>query len=282
MVGIILGLAIYNSTILDVPLPPFVFQRLAFVRPQQGYSAGPSEVPLHKKYTLGDLAQFRPSLARGLKQLLDFNGDIEQTFMRTFVVSVDMYGARYEVPLCRNGENIPVTNKNRREYVDLYIQYLLDTSVSRQFEPFTRGFRQVCTGSAFGLFRPEEIELLIRGSDEPLDVHTLRAVAEYDEWLDPSPDGSVAQIVWFWDIFLEASPADQRKLLLFITGSDRMPAAGASMMPLTLSCLGGDCDRLPTARTCFNRLSLWRYATKEKMRRLLWLAVHESEGFGLA
>lgn len=232
-------------------------------------------------HTLSDLAQYRPRLARGLKQLLDFEDDVEQTFMRTFVVEVEKYGSRYEVPLCKGGENLPVTNKNRREYVDLYVRHLLDSSVARQFEPFKRGFYQVCSGSAFDLFRPEEVELLIRGSDEPLDVTTLRGVAEYEEWRVLRPDDTIPQVKWFWELFISAVPQDQRKLLLFITGSDRVPAAGASMMPLRISCLGEDSERLPVARTCFNKISLWRYATREKMSRLLWLAVHESEGFGL-
>jgi E3 ubiquitin-protein ligase HECTD2 len=231
--------------------------------------------------SLSDLSQYKPRLARGLRQLLDFEGDVESTFLRTFVVEVERYGSRYEVPLCKDGERKPVTSKNRREYVDLYVRYVLDTAVARQFEPFKRGFYQVCSGSAFGLFRPEEVELLVRGSDEPLDVATLRGVAVYDEWGTRNPDCESEQVVWFWELFIDAVPQNQRKLLSFITGSDRVPAAGASMMPLTITCLGDDADRLPVARTCFNRLSLWRYASKEKMSRLLWLAVHESEGFGL-
>jgi E3 ubiquitin-protein ligase HECTD2 len=157
----------------------------------------------------------------------------------------------------------------------------LDTSVNRQFEPFKRGFYNVCSGNAFGLFRPEEVELLIRGSDEALDIARLRSVAEYDNWEYRNPDALVDQVNWFWDILEEASSKDQRKLLLFITGSDRLPAAGASMMPLKISCLGDDCDRFPIARTCFNMLSIWRYSTKEKLRTKLWTAVYESEGFGL-
>ena len=75
--------------------------------------------------------------------------------------------------------------------------------------------------------------------------------------------------------------AVQRKLLLFITGSDRIPATGAASLTLTLRCLGNDCGRYPTARTCFNSLGLWRYNSKEKLESMLWGAVYGSEGFGL-
>ena len=45
---------------------------------------------------------------------------------------------------------------------------------------------------------------------------------------------------------------------------------------------GPDTDRLPTAHTCFNLLLLPQYADADKMRRLLVLAIGNSEGFGIA
>jgi E3 ubiquitin-protein ligase HECTD2 len=281
LVGAVLGLAIYNSIILDVPLPPFMFRKLLSVAPNTTQQNQFTHVRQHMRYGLEDLAQYRPQLARGLKQLLEYDGDVEKTFCADFAIDVQKYDTTVRVPLRKGGETRPVTNANRQEYVDLYIHYLLDTAVARQFEPFKRGFYNVCSGNAFSLFRPEEVELLIRGSDEQLDVATLRGVAEYENWSSQRPDGVDSQVGWFWEVFGEASPSDQRKLLLFITGSDRLPAAGASLMPIRLACLGEDCQRFPVARTCFNLLSLWKYSSKEKLRSMLWRAVYESEGFGL-
>ncbi|KAH7321145.1 hypothetical protein B0I35DRAFT_428677 [Stachybotrys elegans] len=280
LVGIVMGLAIYNSTIIDVALPPVAFRKLLASAPS--HSLAPSSHPRPVlRYTLEDLAEFRPRLARGLKQLLDYDGDVEKTFSLDFVVEVDKYGTTTSVPLCPGGERKPVTNHNRREYVDLYVRYILDVSVTRQFEPFKRGFYTVCGGNAFSLFRPEEIELLVRGSDESLDISSLRAVAQYDNWGTPKPDGQEPVVSWFWETFHQASPGDQRRMLLFITGSDRIPAMGATTLSIKLSCLGDDCGRFPIARTCFNLLSLWRYKSKERLEAMLWRAVMESEGFGL-
>src|SRR5262249_32628704 len=140
-------------------------------------------------------------------QLLDFDGDVQTTFCRDFVAEVDRYGENVIVPLCPGGEARPVTNSNRREFVDLYLQYILDTSVNRQFEPFKRGFYMVCGGNALSLFAPEEIELLIRGSGEPLDVQALRAVAIYDGWGAQSPPRELDTVVkWFWSFFERISP----------------------------------------------------------------------------
>ncbi|TKA64535.1 hypothetical protein B0A55_11623 [Friedmanniomyces simplex] len=289
LVGVLLGLAIYNSTILDVAFPPFAFRKLLAAAPNSAGSGNVSSLTGTKgqmTYTLSDLAEFRPALAAGLQQLLDFDGDVEATYCRDFVASVERYGVTTSVPLIPNGDGTPVTNANRQEFVDAYLRWLLDTSVARQFEPFKRGFFTVCAGNALSLFRAEEIELLIRGSEEPLDVDSLRAVAV----LIPHPEEyDIPVINWFWELFAEASPERQRKLLAFITGSDRIPAVGATSLVLRIVA-GGDGwggggeeerRRFPVARTCFNVIVLWRYDYREMMEEKLWRAVEESEGFGL-
>ena len=40
------------------------------------------------------------------------------------------------------GGDIPVTNSNREEYVHLYVQHILDTSIAPQFEAFRKGSRR--------------------------------------------------------------------------------------------------------------------------------------------
>ncbi|RWA11002.1 hypothetical protein EKO27_g4095 [Xylaria grammica] len=280
LVGVVLGLAIYNSTILDVAFPPFAFRKLLAAAPSPAAGTPGHSRPI-MNYTLGDLAEFRPALARGLRQLLNFDGDVQSTFCLDFVVDVERYGTRIRVPLCPGGETKMVTNANRKEYVDMYVRYLLDTSIARQFEPFKRGFFTVCAGNALTLFKPEEIELLVRGSDEPLDITSLKAVAAYTNWPRGSSPKTESTILWFWDTFENAPPRDQRRLLSFITGSDRIPAMGAASLVIKINCLGNDEGRFPSARTCFNILSLYRCRTRERLESSLWRAVNESEGFGL-
>lgn len=299
LVGALLGLAIYNSTILDIALPPFAFRKLLAAAPTSATATVSSLTGTKGQmtYTLDDLAELRPSLAAGLQQLLDFDGDVRETYCRDFVATTERYGVIVDVPLISNGEGTPVTNENRHEFVDAYVRYLLDTAVVKQFEPFKRGFFQVCAGNALSLFRAEEIELLIRGSDEALDVDSLKAVAVYENWrhfqpphqIVPDPAESVPVIQWFWDLFAQASPDRQRKLLTFITGTDRIPAVGATSLVLRIVAAGDgwggggpeERERFPVARTCFNMLILHRYDFREALEAKLWRAVEESEGFGL-
>jgi E3 ubiquitin-protein ligase HECTD2 len=290
LVGVVLGLAIYNSTILDVALPPFAFRKLLASAPTY---TGPTTTAIRPSslYTIDDLAEWSPVLARGLQQLLDHEGDVETTFCRDFVADVERYGQIYQIPLCSNGEKRPVTNSNRREFVELYIRYLLDTSVARQYEPFKRGFFTVCGGNALSLFRPEEIELLIRGSDEPLDIPSLRAVAVYENWPSgdwiPAGDNSSRVkteprvVQWFWEYLNAADTTTQRAILTFITGSDRIPAMGTTSLVIKVVCLTDDHNRYPVARTCFNIIGLHQYRSKDELVSHVWRAIQDSEGFGL-
>ncbi|KAK3904601.1 hypothetical protein C8A05DRAFT_42350 [Staphylotrichum tortipilum] len=310
LVGVVLGLAIYNSTILDVALPPFAFRKLLLSghnHPSPSSPPASTPPPPSMTYTLSDLAEYRPALARGLRALLDYEGDdVESVFCLDFCVAIPRYGAVERVPLCPHGERRAVTNANRREYVDAYVRYMLDGAVARQFEPFKRGFFTVCVGGTgtegvLGLFRPEEIELLIRGAGGvgggEVDVEGLGGGAVYEGWSsrDKSEKPSARAgrgkeqaeeeedptIAWFWEAFASAPPGRQRALLAFITGSDRVPAVGAAALGIRVMCLGKECGRFPTARTCFNLIGLWSGAERAVFEERLWRAVEESEGFGL-
>ena len=74
LVGILLGLAIYNGIILDVHFPLVVYKKLL------GY-----------KVSLHDLSDIQPTLCKGLQQLLLYDGDVEIDFDQRFDVSGETY-----------------------------------------------------------------------------------------------------------------------------------------------------------------------------------------------
>ncbi|XP_013916108.1 PREDICTED: probable E3 ubiquitin-protein ligase HECTD2 [Thamnophis sirtalis] len=47
-----------------------------------------------------------------------------------------------------DGDKIPVTNENRKEYVQLYVDFLLNKSIYKQFAAFYYGFHSVCASYA--------------------------------------------------------------------------------------------------------------------------------------
>ena len=60
---------------------------------------------------------------------------MEEVFCQTFTAGQAGVGEVMVVPLCEDGEEVMVTEDNRREYVDLYVNYVLNASVHRQARP---------------------------------------------------------------------------------------------------------------------------------------------------
>lgn len=259
LVGILLGLAIYNGIILDVHFPLVIYKKL------QG-----------EKLDLQDLMNIQPSLAKSLQELLEFEGDVEDTFCYTFQVSSSEFGNLQSVELLPNGKFISVTNSNREQFVGLYVNHLLVKSVERQFEAFSRGFHKVCGGQVLTLFRPDELELLICGCPV-IDFYELEVAATYDEGYNHTHP----TIIMLWRVVNEMTVEQKKAFLMFVTGSDRVPLKGLVHLTFIVQRHGEDSDRLPTALTCFNRLLLPEYSNKEKLKERLIVAIENCKGFGL-
>ncbi|KAG4087335.1 hypothetical protein H8356DRAFT_1281619 [Neocallimastix lanati (nom. inval.)] len=260
LVGIVIGLALYNGVILAVNFPRLMYKRL-----------------LDEEPTLEDIKLAFPALGKGLEQMLNWtDGDVGDIFMRSFQISYEVYGQVKTYNLVENGENILVTNENREEFVKLYIHHLVIDSIKRQFTAFRRGFYKVCGGYALKMCRAEELELLISGSVE-LDYEELEKATEYDDGY--SKDHIV--IKNFWEIVHAMTYDQKKKLLMFVTASDRVPLKGLGNLTFVIQRNGPDTDRLPTALTCFGRLLLPEYSTKEKLKNRLLTAIENAKGFGL-
>eukprot|EP00009_Paramoeba_aestuarina_P002693 CAMPEP_0201515566 /NCGR_PEP_ID=MMETSP0161_2-20130828/7096_1 /ASSEMBLY_ACC=CAM_ASM_000251 /TAXON_ID=180227 /ORGANISM="Neoparamoeba aestuarina, Strain SoJaBio B1-5/56/2" /LENGTH=342 /DNA_ID=CAMNT_0047912423 /DNA_START=718 /DNA_END=1743 /DNA_ORIENTATION=+ len=162
LVGMIIGLAIYNGVILDLHFPPVIYKKL-----------------MSKPVVFSDLEEVDPGLYKGLKQLMEYPGDdVEDVFCRTFEVSIEAFGETNTHPLKPGGSDIPLTNANRNEYVDLYAKHILADSIERQFSAFRKGFMRLCGGNSLALLKPEELELLVCGNPE-IDFHKLEEVSQY-------------------------------------------------------------------------------------------------------
>ncbi|XP_024642604.2 ubiquitin-protein ligase E3A isoform X6 [Macaca nemestrina] len=98
LIGIVLGLAIYNNCILDVHFPMVVYRKL-----------------MGKKGTFRDLGDSHPVLYQSLKDLLEYEGNVEDDMMITFQISqTDLFGNPMMYDLKENGDKIPITNENRK------------------------------------------------------------------------------------------------------------------------------------------------------------------------
>ncbi|KAF9431462.1 putative E3 ubiquitin-protein ligase HTD2 [Entomortierella beljakovae] len=271
MVGRLIGLAIYNGIILDIHFPLALYKKLALAAETQGEPHKAEEV-----WDLDDLAELDPTLARGLKQLETFEGDVLDAYDRTFQIEYESLGQKYQYDLVPDGASIPLTNENRSEFIKEYLKFYFTTSIVKQFNAFSEGFHLVTLGSAIQLFRPEEVEQLICGSPD-LDFNALEEITQYEGGFN----AKTKIIRWFWEIVHAYDEKDKKRLLFFATGSDRVPIGGLGHLTFTISKNGPDSMRLPTSHTCYNTLMLCAYSTKERLQERLMTAIGNAEGFGL-
>lgn len=99
LIGIVLGLAIYNTIILAVNFPMVVYRKLMGLRG-----------------TFDDLADWSPELYRSLSDVLAYDGaDIDEVFMLTFRISyADVFGGVLTHDLKTGGDQMAVTQDNKR------------------------------------------------------------------------------------------------------------------------------------------------------------------------
>ncbi|CRK96978.1 CLUMA_CG010297, isoform A [Clunio marinus] len=262
LIGIVLGLAIYNHVILPVNFPIVVYRKL-----------------MNWKLTWHDLKDFNPVIYNSLKSLLTYDEpDIEEVFSQTFEIGYqDVFGSSLKHNLKKDGDKIFVNHFNKQEFVELYADFLMNKSIEKQFKAFKKGFRMVTDESPLSyLFRPEEIELLVCGSNN-FDFDELEKSTEYEGGYSSNSE----IIKHFWSIVHGFSLESKRKLLQFTTGSNRVPIGGFSKLKLVIARHGPDCDRLPTSHTCFNILLLPEYSAREKLEERLLKAINYSKGFGM-
>jgi hypothetical protein len=168
-----------------------------------------------------------------------------------------------------------VTNENRLQYVYDYIFWLTYKSVAPQLVAFKRGFYSCFDRKALTLLNPELLRVMVEGH-QTIDINALRQAAQYENDYNPS----TPIIRYFWDIVSEYSQEMRRKLLVFVTANERVPVGGIRTVTFSIVRNGSDTENLPTASTCFGKLLLPEYNSKEKLEKKLALALEYSQGFG--
>ncbi|KAI9702992.1 MAG: hypothetical protein M1836_008206 [Candelina mexicana] len=168
-----------------------------------------------------------------------------------------------------------VTNESRERFVRDYIYWLTDRSIRVQYEAFARGFFVCVDKTAISMFNTEALQTVVEGIQD-IDINGLERVAKYED-----PYDSCQRIIKdFWAVVKEYSLQRKRQLLEFVTSSDRVPANGVGSITFVIMRAGPDSERLPSSTTCFGRLLLPEYASREKLKDKLNTALEHTKGFG--
>uniref|UniRef100_A0A4W4FWY4 HECT domain-containing protein n=1 Tax=Electrophorus electricus TaxID=8005 RepID=A0A4W4FWY4_ELEEL len=259
LIGILCGLAIYNSTVVDLHFPLVLYKKLLDVCP-----------------SLEDLKELSPTEGRSLQQLLDYEGDdVEDAFCLTFITR-EYYGMTEVKELIPAGESITVIKSNREEFVQAYLRYIFSDSVRELYSAFSGGFLKVCGGRVLSLFQPSELMAMVVGNSS-YDWEELEKNAVYKGEFSASHP----TVHMFWEVFHDFPLEKKKKFLLFLTGSDRIPIHGMASLRIILQSTAVAENYLPVAHTCYNLLDMPCYRTRDTLHLQLTRAIEQYEGFSL-
>ncbi|XP_058458874.1 ubiquitin-protein ligase E3C [Malaya genurostris] len=262
-IGRILGKALYENLLVELPLAEFFLSKLAGKH---------SDVDIHQ------LASLDPVLHRNLMSLKAYEGDVSDLGLDFTIVCDELGETRIE-ELKPNGSNIMVTTSNRLEYIQLMADFKLNRQIRSQCLAFRQGLANVLPIEWLYMFSNKELQVLISGAEIPVDVHDLRQNTRYGG--DFTIEHNTIQL--FWKVVEEFDDIQRRQLLKFVTSCSRPPLLGfKDLDPPFCIQNAGDTDRLPSASTCMNLLKLPAVEKEEVLREKLLYAIQSGSGFELS
>ena len=213
LIGIVIGLAIYNEHILDFRFPMTIYRKLLGQTP-----------------SMRDLREVNPWRHQGFAKLLKARTAEEvDAFGLTFTATKIVFGDEVVVDLIENGRDVPVTIENRSAYVKAYVEWFFVDAIQYPFDAFKKGFHRLCGGPVIHFFRPEELEQLVCGCAH-FDFNALEAATRYEDGY--AKDDPTMRM--FWRVVHAMTETQKRRLLFFATGSDRAPIDGLGALPFVI------------------------------------------------
>ncbi|XP_064168117.1 E3 ubiquitin-protein ligase NEDD4-like isoform X3 [Anguilla rostrata] len=259
-IGRVAGMAVYHGKLLDA----------FFIRPFY-------KMMLQKPIALQDMESVDSEYFNSLNWILE--NDPTDLDLR-FTVDEELFGQTHQHELKPGGVDIVVTDKNKKEYIHLVIQWRFVNRIQKQMTAFKEGFYELIPLDLIKIFDENELELLMCGLGD-VDVNDWRENTKYK-------NGYCANqpvIQWFWKAVLLMDAEKRIRLLQFVTGTSRVPMNGFAELygsngpQLFTIEQWGTPDKLPRAHTCFNRLDLPPYESFEELREKLHIAIENAQGF---
>ncbi|XP_076984103.1 E3 ubiquitin-protein ligase NEDD4 isoform X2 [Tamandua tetradactyla] len=259
-IGRVAGMAVYHGKLLDG----------FFIRPFY-------KMMLQKPITLHDMESVDSEYYNSLRWILE--NDPTELDLR-FIIDEELFGQTHQHELKNGGSEIVVTNKNKKEYIYLVIQWRFVNRVQKQMAAFKEGFFELIPQDLIKIFDENELELLMCGLGD-VDVNDWREHTKYKNGY--SVNHQVIQ--WFWKAVLMMDSEKRIRLLQFVTGTSRVPMNGFAELygsngPQSFTVeQWGTPEKLPRAHTCFNRLDLPPYESFEELWDKLQMAIENTQGF---
>ncbi|EAS06148.2 HECT domain ubiquitin transferase (macronuclear) [Tetrahymena thermophila SB210] len=225
---------------------------------------------LKKNLYVKDLEDIDPELSRNLMWMLE--NDVDD-LMYDFSYVENILGCQRTIDLIKDGQNIAVTEENKKQYVKKFCIVKMINNIEKQAKAFITGLEQIIPREALELFNVQELGLHLTGMPT-VDIDDMKKNTQYQYYTENN-----RVIKWFWEVLQEENEIIRANFLFFLTGSFKVPYGGFKNYPLKID-RGVSPDSLPVAHTCFNQIDLPEYESKEKLKEKLLIAISEgSQGF---
>jgi len=234
-----------------------------------------------------DLEDIDEECFERLKGLKDMGADVEYVGV-DFTFTEDLLGMKETVELIEGGADVELKEDNLPEYLEARLRHHLLGRYEAQVNELLLGFYDVLPEPLLTIFDFQELELLMCGLPE-IEMEDWMENTDYTgEFIREGPSHEVC--VWFWDIVGGYDQEMKARLLQFVTGTSGVPANGfgslqgpdGELRNFSIEGVTLDTCVYPRSHTCFNRLDLPLYETRDQLEEKLRIAVTmASTGFDL-
>lgn len=228
-----------------------------------------------------DIMQIDEEYYNNLKQmqgLAQQNEDLSMLCL-DFTTQMDVMGVKEQVELLPGGADKDVTNDNFNEYLEACLRFRVLNRVKPQLTELLLGFYDVIPEPLLTIFDFQELELLMCGLPE-IDLEDWKRNTDYSgDYEHIGVDYPTCG--WFWEVVEEFDQEMKARLLQFVTGTSGVPSRGFGVLQgndgnirkFTIHGVSVHECLYPRAHTCFNRIDLPMYETKDELQERLKLAV---------
>jgi E3 ubiquitin-protein ligase HUWE1 len=138
-IGKMIGKAIYDGRLLDAYFSRAFYKQI-----------------LGRKVDIRDLESVDPEYHKSLVWMLE--NDITGIIDLDFSLEVEEFGAKKVIDLKENGSQIPVTEENKQEYVNLVVEHRLESAIKDQIKAILDGFYEIIPRNLISIFDPDQLE----------------------------------------------------------------------------------------------------------------------------
>ncbi|XP_030226026.1 ubiquitin-protein ligase E3B [Gadus morhua] len=291
-VGKMLGKAMYEGIVVDVPFASFFLSQVLGHHHSSFYSS------------IDELPSLDSEFYKNLTSIKRYDGDVGDLGL-TLSYDEDVMGQLVCHELIPGGKTMAVINENKISYIHLMAHFRMHTQIKEQTGAFIRGFRSIINPEWLHVFSTPEVQRLVSGDNAEIDLDDLKKHTVYYGGFHSSH----RVVIWLWDILSSDFTSEERAMFLkFVTSCSRPPLLGFAYLkpPFSIRCVEVSDDqdtgdtlgsvlrgfftirkkepggRLPTSSTCFNLLKLPNYSKKSILRDKLRYAISMNTGFELS